>query len=46
MRYLFEDELRTLLARSGLKMVEMNAWLTQVPASAQDWYACVVCKPV
>jgi SAM-dependent methyltransferase len=44
MRYLFSDELDSLMKQNGLRIIDAEEWLTKNNLSDTTWNACYVCK--
>lgn len=44
MRYLFATEIDQLLSAAGMDRIACHAWLTERPATRNDWYACIVAR--
>lgn len=44
MRYLFTDEIKELLHKTGLELITAEEWLTGKTLSENTWNACYVCK--
>lgn len=44
MRYLFTEELKSLLDENGMDLIHAEEWLTRGPLSEQTWNACYVCR--
>jgi SAM-dependent methyltransferase len=44
MRYLFTDELKSLLEINGLEIIHAEEWLTKTTLSENSWNACYVCR--
>jgi SAM-dependent methyltransferase len=44
MRYLFTEELKSLLDENGLEMIHAEAWMSRKPLSEQTWNACYICR--
>jgi len=44
MRYLFTDEITTLLLRNNFELLKAEEWMTGLPLSENTWNACYICK--
>lgn len=44
MRYLFTEELKSLLDENGMDMIHAEEWLNKEPLSERTWNACYVCR--
>lgn len=44
MRYLFTEELKSLLDIHGLDMIHAEEWMSGQPLSEKTWNACYVCR--
>ena len=44
LRYFFLPEIRAMLARSGLRLINAHGWLSQEPLSDKTWSACIIAK--
>ncbi len=46
MRYLFTDELKSLLELNGFVLLHAEEWMTKKTLSEKAWYATYVCKKI
>jgi SAM-dependent methyltransferase len=44
MRYLFPEELTTLLNKAGFSLLHTEEWISKNPLSENTWNACYICK--
>ena len=44
MRYLFTEELKSMLEKNNLNIIHTEEWLTRKPLSKNSWNACYVCR--
>ena len=44
MRYLFTDELHSLMKINGLELIHAEEWMTKNALSEHSWNACYVCR--